>query len=390
MSAQKTQAELLDIRETTGIEAKKPRVVFLDNLRVAVISLVVFYHGGQAYVSFYTGWPVSQPDIPGINNWVLGIFFSACSAFFMALLFLISAYFLPASFDRKGPSRYFSDRLIRLGLPLAFFMFLIFPLFGMLSSGKSPADFLLNTYFNFSGSGDFTFGHTWFVALLLIFSGAYAAYRILAPSVKTIRVKVPGNLAILGFTVALALLLFAVRIVSPPGDWALFHLFEPARLPAYAAMFLAGIIAYRNGWLDQIPVSAAKIWGAAAIVAILLAPLIIIFVGDGQDLWAHGFSLASLVVSAWDALLCIGISVSLLVLFREKFNSRGKVLKAMAEDSFAVYLIHPFILMVIQGILLSIDIHPLVKVVLVGIIGLPLCFSLAHLIRKMPYVARVV
>lgn len=310
----------------------------------------------------------------------------------MALLFLISAYFLPGSFDRKGGSRYLSDRFVRLGLPLLFFMFIVFPFFGALKSGKSFTDFMVNTYFNFSGNGDFTFGHTWFVGLLLIFSCAYAAYRIVKPSValKNAALKVPGNLAIFGFTLCLALLLFATRIVSPPGDWALFHIFEPARLPAYVAMFLVGIIAYRNGWVEKISVSAAKLWGAIAIIAILLSPVIITVVGDGQDLWASGFTLASLVISTWDAVLCVGITIALIVLFRERFDSRGKILKAMADDSFVVYLIHPFILMIIQGVLLSIDVHPFVKFILAGIIGVPLCFGISHMIRKIPYVAKVV
>lgn len=387
-----TQAQFQNIQSAVSVKAETKRVIFLDNLRVAIISLVVIYHGGQAYVSFYTGWPILQPDIPGINNWILGIFFSASNAFFMALLFLISAYFLPSSLDRKGFSKYISDRLVRLGLPLLFFMFLVFPLFGALTSGKSLTDFLINSYFNFSGSGAFTFGHTWFVGLLLVFSCAYAACRIARSSstIKKSALKVPGNLAIFGFALCLALLLFVTRIVSPPGDWALFHLFEPARLPAYAAMFLAGIIAYRNGWLNKIPASAAKTWGAISIIAILLAPVIITTVGDGQDLWATGFTLASLVVSTWDALLCVGISITLIVLFRERLDSRGKILKAMADDSFAVYLIHPFILMVIQGLLLSVDLHPLIKFAIVGIVGVPLCFGLSHLIRKIPYVARVV
>jgi glucans biosynthesis protein C len=107
----------------------------------------------------------------------------------------------------------------------------------------------------------FTFGHTWFLGMLLIFSCAYASYRLLMPKAGGEKplLKVPGNVAILGFAVLLTLALFAIRTVSAPGSFDLWHLFGPARLPAYVAMFWVGILAYRNGWMKAIPVSTAKV-----------------------------------------------------------------------------------------------------------------------------------
>ena len=238
----------------------------------------------------------------------------------------------------------------------------------------------------------FTFGHTWFLGMLLIFSFAYAGYRLLKPRAagEKAKIKTPGNRAILGAAVALTLALFAVRAVSPPGEFVIFHLFEPARLPAYAGMFLVGILAYRNGWLDKVQVSTAKTWGLIAIATVLTAPLVMFGIGNGHDLWAAGFTPASLAISAWDAFLCVSLCVSLPVLFREKFDFRGKILKASADDAFAVYLIHPFVLVPLQGILLGADIPALVKFVLVSAAGIILSFGIAHMIRKIPYVARVV
>lgn len=351
------------------------RVIFLDNLKVFLVSLVVVHHASQGYVSINTGWPVVQANVPEINNTILGLFSSVNNAFFMALFFLVSAYFLPASFDRKGASKYLKDRLIRLGLPILFFAGLVFPLMGMALEGKPMIQL----------------GHTWFVALLLIFSCAYAAYRLTRPvSMAGKKLKVPGTIGILAAAAALTLVLFAIRTVFAPGYWTPMHLIEPARLPTYVLMFLAGIIAYRNGWLNTISAGTAKVWGLISVVAILAAPLIIKFIGNGYDLWAEGFSLASLAVSAWDAFICVGLCISLPVLFREKFDSRGKVLKAMADDSFAVYLIHPFVLMVLQAMLLNVDFYPFGKFILVAIAGVALSFGISHLVRKIPYVDRVV
>jgi surface polysaccharide O-acyltransferase-like enzyme len=394
MSEIKTRA-LETISETVSypVEKEKKRIFFLDNLKIALVALVVANHAGQAYVTINTGWPVQDTNIPEINNYLLGTFFSFNSAFFMALFFLISAYFLPASLDRKGTRKYITDRLIRLGLPTLFFLVLVFPLFGYVTDGdgQSFTGFLQNSYFNFT-DGLFTFGHTWFLGMLLIFSCFYACYRLLKPADggKKKLLKAPGNVTILGFAVLLTLALFAIRTTSAPGNFEVWHLFEPARLPAYIAMFWVGILAYRNGWMKAIPVSTAKVWALVAIVTVLATPVVITLFGNGQDLWAEGFTVASLATSAWDAFLCVSLCVCLPVLFREKFDFRGKVLKAAADDAFVVYLIHPFVLVPLQGILMWTDIPALVKFVLVSAGGIALSFTLAHLIRKIPYFARVV
>jgi surface polysaccharide O-acyltransferase-like enzyme len=394
MSAIKTKA-LETISETVSYpgEKNKKRVFFLDNLKIALVALVVANHAGQAYVTINTGWPVQDVNIPGINNYLLGTFFSFNSAFFMALFFLISAYFLPASLDRKGTRKYMTDRLVRLGIPTLIFLFLAFPLVSYISDGdgQSFTGFLQNSYFNFT-DGLFSFGHTWFLGMLLIFSGAYAGYRLLKRSAggEKREIKVPGNVAILGFAVLLTVALFVIRTMSAPGNFELWHLFEPARLPAYIAMFWVGIVAYRNGWMKTMPVSTTKVWGLLTIVTLLATPVIMFSLGNGEDLWAAGFTPASLAISAWDAFLCVGLCVSLPVLFREKFDFRGKVLKAAADDAFVVYLIHPFVLVPLQGILLGTEIPALVKFVVVSIMGIALSFGLAHFIRKIPYVARVV
>ena len=41
---------------------------------------------------------------------------------------MISSYFTPGSYDRKGPGPYVLDRLKRLGIPLLFYIVVIDPL----------------------------------------------------------------------------------------------------------------------------------------------------------------------------------------------------------------------------------------------------------------------
>ena len=53
---------------------------------------------------------------------------ASVQAFSMGLFFLISGYFTVGSYDRKGPRQFFKDRLLRLGIPLICYDFVIGPL----------------------------------------------------------------------------------------------------------------------------------------------------------------------------------------------------------------------------------------------------------------------
>jgi hypothetical protein len=59
---------------------------------------------------------------------LFGLLILPFAMFVMALFFLVAGLLTPASLDRKGPRRFTRDRLIRLGIPLATFMFVLWPL----------------------------------------------------------------------------------------------------------------------------------------------------------------------------------------------------------------------------------------------------------------------
>ena len=50
--------------------------------------------------------------------------------------------------------------------------------------------------------------------------------------------------------------------------------------------------------------------------------------------------LQSLVYDIWEAFLCRGLCIGLLVLFREKLNFQGPLARNLAVSTYAVYLFH--------------------------------------------------
>jgi len=343
------------------------RIYFLDNLKVFLAVLVVLHHAAQPYGPGGGWWIASEP-YSIIDYIVLGIFMAVNASFFMGLFFMISAYFVPSSLERKGATKFTKDRLVKLAVPILIFMIGVFPVMGYLLEGKPSI----------------TLGHLWFLALLLIFSAVYAAYWLAKkPSSKAKR-PFTGNAAIAAFAVAMALITFVVAIWSPENHWVPLGLFEPYHLTQYAMLFAAGIIAYREGWIDAIPKATAKLWSRVAILMVILL-LVVSAVTDSRE-FSGGLTLASLLGTTWEAFMCVSMCIALLALFQNRFNSQSSIKKALASNTFAVYLIHVPIIVLLQYMLIGVAIDPLAKFAIVGAVGVPLVFAISHyVIRRLPY-----
>ena len=103
------------------------RLYFLDNIRWLMIALVVMVHAAVTY-SNLGDWYYREPvELDPLTFLFFGIFLSFTQAYFMGRLFLIAGYFVPDSFDRKGPAKFLRDRAICLGIPTLIYMLFINP-----------------------------------------------------------------------------------------------------------------------------------------------------------------------------------------------------------------------------------------------------------------------
>lgn len=126
----------------------------------------------------------------------------------MGFFFLLAGYFTAPSYDRKGSRRFLGDRLIRLGIPLLFYSFVLSPLLSDLVYYFAENNHI--SYLQYL-SGYHTwidFGVLWFVAALLLFTLIYLG----AKNFITIKFKnpvpTPGTGIILLFAVLLGVHLF--------------------------------------------------------------------------------------------------------------------------------------------------------------------------------------
>jgi surface polysaccharide O-acyltransferase-like enzyme len=151
-------------------------------------------------------------------------------------------------------------------------------------------------------------------------------------------------------------------------------------------MFIIGLIAFRGSWSLQIPAKTGKLWFRIAAILIVFFPILLIFssyAGDPSRL-AGGFYLQAFAYALWEQILGVAIIISLSVLFREKYNYQGRLLRSMSASAYTVYIIHAPVLVFLAICLRSFALGPLLKFVLIAPLAVSLCFLLSNYIKKLP------
>ena len=396
MTTQSINVRRTDTPAPTEAKAEaKVRLYFIDNLRILLIILVVLHHLAITY-GHTGGWYYYEGQPDDLATIVFLLFNAVNQAFFMGFFFMISGYFTPGSYDRKGTGPFVKDRLLRLGIPLLFYIVIIEPLLlyvlAVNTRGFEGSLWqFLTRYFesqyleNFSLGG----GPLWFVEALLIFAFIYALWRrLVKPEVPVPAQrdgKVPGNLAIAMFALALGVVTFIVRIWLPAGwNFELLNL-QLGFFPQYIALFILGLMAYRRNWFMGISEATGKLWRNIAIATIVLLPILLILGGaEDPTPFLGGFHWQALVLALWEQFLCMAMIITLLVWFRRRFNHQGSLAKTMSASAYTVYIIHAPVIVLVTLALRDISLYPLIKYPLVALIVVPLCFLLGNIIRKLP------
>ena len=371
------------------------RLVYLDNIRIFLISYVIIGHISVAYGAVGGGnWYYIEPARDMYTKVVLYLVDMFAYSFLMAMFIFIAGYFTPASFERKGNYRFLKDRMTRLFIPLVFYYFIIGPVvryISMLAKGYEGTIFQFMKEMYDSGVYGYL-GVMWFVALILAFSFLFVVYRHFFPAGIWQRVddKFPRNASILVFIILLGLISFLSRAILPMGGGYLAA--RPlASVIIFAASFFLGTVASKYRWLDKLGEKQAWQWFWVALF-FMIAPLILfVFLRKNISIATvkGAGSLGSLLYSYWEVIKSVGTGVMVLVLFRKYFNHQGKIAAALGRSSFAAYVFHPLVCVVWMLILSKADWHPLLKFAIVAPLGLVCTFVCSWLILMIPGIRRI-
>ncbi|HOW70280.1 MAG TPA: acyltransferase family protein [Phycisphaerae bacterium] len=325
----------------------RPRVIYLDNLKLLLTILVIAHHAALAYGPFRGIWHVENAERAD----VLGSLIVVNSMFFMGLFFFIAGYFTMPAYDRKGARRFVLDRALRLGIP---------------SLAWLAASILVLRQVGYA--------HMWFAVDLLALSILYAVSRLWQartgrPRHDQSAATPPSRLTIVIFIIVLGLATAAVRRYYPIGHWIAFLGFLPLEVNhwvQYLSLFLLGIVACRNHWLEGPGLVRNTPW-----LPITLA-LVLFFLGGSlwpaktQALFDVGGGSGGMVLySLLEAILCVSLSITLLWAFRRWLNTETPFSRVLAANSYGIYFIHYAPVLILQYVLLDIPLHPIAKFLLV-------------------------
>ena len=363
------------------------RISHIDNLRVFLTLLVVVHHSAVPH-SNLDAWPNWQQPDPSSAAWPLDLLLVANQAFFMGFFFLLSGYFAPGAVDRRGPGGFAVERLKRLGIPLLGFVVLLRPFFTLPTYLDLPA--ATRPPFAVHYLTTWETGPAWFLEVLLVFSLAYALSRHLRATAAPVGPRPLRRRDLLAFTLVLAVATYAWRILVPLGTGEpVLGLPSPAYMPQYVLLFAVGVAAYRRRWFESLPRRSGRL-GALLVVVSFVPMALGGYRGFGVSGPLAGHDLAHLALALWESLFAIGVILVLLRGFERHVAGTSRLSRYLADNAFAVYLVHAPVIVGVVAVLRPLDMAPVPDFLLTLALAAVASWAIAGALRRVPAVRAVV
>ncbi len=363
------------------------RALYLDRIRIILTCLVMVHH---TLISFGAngGWYYISSDLAtGRTQMFLSLWVSVEQAFFMSYFFLISALLMPTSFDRKGFGKFVKDRLVRLGLPLVFYLTLLHPTVAWLVEMHkgNPVTWWQVVVYIFTKQPEP--GPMWFVLALMCFELLYALWRRVtdgpSPVAPAVRETKPVNWYkfawnVVVFTLGTGLIAFAVRLVWPAGK--AFYGMQWGYFTLYVAMYIVGIVANRRNWLERLSVKQAKPWFYLAIAAIVIM-LGVVWKDVPRPDGSGGWNYSALFYAMWEPFICVGFCFFFTLICRDHWNSPSPFVTRMSKASFQAFVWHPLTVVLATFVMESTPLPVLLKIAGTLLMAVPASFGLGTLLN---------
>jgi hypothetical protein len=397
--------------EATG----KTRLVYLDNLRLLMIVFTVTLHLAMAYGGLGDWYYKEQGQLEGLQLVIFNFIQLFTQSFFIGIMFIITGYFAPASYDKKGFYKFVRNRLYRLGIPALAYMLIIYPFIIIVL--LQVETFSISTYIKYITSLQFIeySGPQWFTVALLVFSIAYAAVRHvgqLLPGGQARQNSVgaagcgspensvgaestgsfPSIPSILAFILVMSACTFFIRVYYPMGKR--FLGVPLCFFPQYALLFFVGIKCRRGKWLDSLDYAKGKPWlilGLALGLAFWVGILVATDATGGDFInLLGGRNWYSAAYVLWESFVSIFMSIGMFALFKEKCNNQNKLFKAMSGAAFSVFVIHPPIIVALTLLVKPVNASLIAKFLMLAPVNILACFVLAYFtIGKIPILRKL-
>jgi hypothetical protein len=379
------------------------RVTALDRARTFITLLVLLHHSVLNYTYFGTG------DRARWLGFDLIVLFN--DSFFMACMFFISGLFVRDSLARRGAGNYLVHRAFRLGVPYLVSIFILMPI----------AYYPTFLRYHLPGTTDFNFFHfwwhtltigpwpsgpAWFLWVLLALDAIAAAIWAAAPGVIEVLGRITASFRDRPMAAFAAFLIFSIIVYLPLrlifGDAAWFEPpgfplpIQTSRILLYGGYFFVGVGVGATGLRDGLLAEdseVAKRWAAwIGLAAIFYAAILVLIYAHHHWVadfnappfwWEAAYTLAF-------ALFGAAMTFAEPAIFLRFAKSSLRLLDAIRPSAYGIFLVHYIFIIWLQYIVYEPEWSPFVKFAIVFVGTLSLSWATALLLRRIPFVARMI
>ena len=156
----------------------------------------------------------------------------------------------------------------------------------------------------------------------------------------------------------------------------------------YILLFVFGIIAYEQKWLDMITPKMGRNWFIfVQLLIFIVFPVLFIFGGapeNGPEEFMGGLNWKCCSYAIWEQLVGIGIIVALFGIFKSRVNLQGLLAKKLSASAYGVYVFHAPLIVLISALFLDFNIPQIWKFIVLAPLALITCFAFGFLVKKTP------
>ena len=378
-----SQAETSSLRganPAVPLASGQSRRAYLDKLKIVLVVGVIVGHTFITYGDVGS-WAYQEPSNSEAFRIVAALAVALGALFAMGLFFLIAGLFTPRALARKGPAGFLRDRSLRLGLPFLAYLF-VYPVVNWWGEqgGMPLGDYLAGHLLRLDP------GPLWFVFVLLIYSGGYAAWRTVRPAAPKPRSLSATYLVGLALLIAVSTVLVRLWFPIDSSQTFALHLWQ---WPQCLGLFIFGVSCAENGWLDPVSDSLRRTAGFAAAVAVAVVIAAFAVSSDSLDPFAGGVAWQALLTATCEAVIAVALSIWLLGHFQRRHDHVGRLGTAMGRAAFGAYVLQAPVLVTIAVLASVLAIAPEVKFLVVAPAAVAGSFALAWLLTRVPVVNRV-
>jgi hypothetical protein len=394
---------LLKTDQSDQITAVPARIVAFDRARTFITLLVLVHHSVVNYTYFGNG------DHMRWLGFDLVVLFN--DSFFMACMFFISGLFVRDSLARRGAVDFLRNRAFRLGVPFLLSIFVLMPI----------AYYPTFLRYHLPGTTDFNFFHfwwhtltigpwpsgpAWFLWVLLALDAIAALVWVIAPDTIAalgrfiFAFRERPMTAFVGFMIFSVAIYLPLRLLFGDGAWL-----EPggyplpiqtSRILLYLGYFFFGVgvgaLNPRGGLFAQTG-EVAKRWPVWLCFAVLFYGAILVLVYAHHN-WVADFNAPPLDWRAAYGLAFALFSAAMTFLEPSLFlrfaPGNWRLMDALRPSAYGIFLVHYIFIIWLQYAVYGLAWHAGVKAATVFIGTLSLSWALTILLRRIPWVARMI